>query len=137
MVNLGRDGLIHLIRGFSAHFTPDLGNLGTVKIEILLKGLRYLKCFHEPSLLSVIRGSSDDLLNLQRFNIALDILVKSFTLLDLFGIFELNKGGPDQVAKLCHSFPAEVNEFTEHFPVWVQIIVLFWRIFSNRSVFND
>jgi hypothetical protein len=137
VVNLGRDGLIHLIRGFSAHFTSDLGNLCTVKIEILLKGLRYLKCFHEPSLLSVIRGSSDDLLNLQRFNIALDILVKSFTLLNLFGIFELNKGGPDQVAKLCHSFPAEVNEFTEHFPVWVQIIVLFWRIFSNRSVFND
>ncbi len=137
MVNLGRDGLIHLIRGFNAHFTPDLGDLCTVKVEILLKGLRNLKCFHEPSLLSVIQGSSDDLLNFQGFNVALDILVKGFTLLDLFGIFELNKGGPDQVAKLCHSFLAEVNEFTEHFPVWVRHIVLFGRIFSNRSVFND
>lgn len=137
MVNLGRDGLIHVIGGFNAHFIPDLGDLCTVKVEILLKSLRYLKCFHEPSLLSVIQGSSDDLLNLQRFNVALDILIKGFTLLYLFGIFELNKGSPDQVAKLCHSFPAEVNEFTKHFPVGVRLIVLFWRIISNRSVIND
>lgn len=123
MVNFGRDGLIQLIGGFNAHFIPDLGDLCTVKVDILLKGLRYLKCFHEPFLLGVIQGSSDELLS--RFNVALDILFKSLTLLDLFGIFELNNGGPDQVAKLCHLFPAEVNKLTEHFPVWVRHIVLF------------
>jgi len=126
VVNLGRDGLIHLINGFKPHSTPDLGDLCTIKVEILLKGLRYLKCFHEPYFLSVIQGSSDDLLNLHGFNVVLNILVKSFTLIDLFVIFELNKSGPDQAAKLFHSFLAEVNEFTQHFPVWVRHIVLFW-----------